>query len=423
MDAGAPMNYVVVARVAGGLSEACLRVGLDAAQARHPALRARVTEADGELRFVSEGVGPIPLSVQRGPETLWRSEVEANLVRRYPGQGPLLRAVLCEHEDEDAVTLLLGTHHVIGDGRSGECLLRDVLQAAGRALAGESPELQPLSDMQTMEDRWPAHTRGFGAWFRRRFFIARVVSQAIRLGRPLLPRVDRPVFAHSRETRLIPVLLGMATLARLEQRCRAEATSVHGALSAALVLAIMDDQQCVKPTTIGLGIPVNMRARLDPPVGDMHGYFVSVIPFNTRLDPAVPFWQFARAVKAHVAKSRKRYDDFAVAGIALSLARQFGMDTLPPREFVERWEEKMLGTGGLTNMGRLGLPTNYGALTLETCHFVFTPSALATFSSSANTFAGRLHWNFMWPDPSMTEQHANALVRQIMERLEHAIAS
>ena len=65
MDKSASMNYCLVARVRGGLARDTLRVALDAVQARHPALRARVEEHAGQLQFRSDGVGALPLVVEQ----------------------------------------------------------------------------------------------------------------------------------------------------------------------------------------------------------------------------------------------------------------------------------------------------------------------------------------------------------------------
>jgi hypothetical protein len=440
MDAGAPLNYCLVARVAGGLHEHLLRAALDAAQARHPPLRARVEESAGLLRFRSDDVGPIPLSVERGPESAWLTRVEDDLTQRHPAAGPLLRVILHQHDDNDAVTLLMSSHHVIGDGRSGVSLLRDVLTAAGRIAAGGPPGLSPLAATSPIEDLLPASARGLRGAFRNALFMARTSVAAARNGAPLPVRQEQETPAHSRRARIHPVVLDPRTTGRLMERCRSERTTVHGALSAAMILGILADHGAGAGAgygsgagsgaaaghaadTVGFGIPVDMRPLLEPSVDDALGFYVSMISYERRLSADAELWELARDIRDRVVAGRRRRDDVSVVAMSPRLGRWLGAERLPPREFVESWERHVRGTGGLTNMGRLDIPTAYGALSLETCHLAFTPSALGQFSAGVSSLDDQLFWDFTWPDPSMTRAHADALIGGIVETLRRAIGA
>lgn len=443
-DAGAPLNYSLVARISGGIDAETLRAALDAAQARHPMLRARVVESEGVWRFCSKGVGPIPMTVERGPESGWLPRVEDDLTQRHPTDGPLLRVILRQHEDDDAATLLMSSHHVIGDGRSGTCLLRDVLQAAGRIAAGEAPGLDPLPCAQPMDDVMPAARRGLRGLLHNALFMARTMFLATRNGTPVPVRMEQETPAHSRRARIHPVVLEARTLDTLQARCRSEGTTVHGALAAAMILGILKDHDAeassdegdgapgtsartradadLPSRTVGFGIPVDMRGRLDPPVGDGLGFYVSMISFEKRLRSDSPFWDLARDIRTCIVDGRRRGDDFSASTLSPKLGRWLGAGRLPPREFVEKWEKHIRGTGGLSNLGRLDIPTQYGALRLDSCHFAFTPSALGQFSACVAALDGRLFWDFTWPDPSMTRPHAEALIGGIVRTLKQAIA-
>ena len=107
------------------------------------------------------------------------------------------------------------------------------------------------------------------------------------------------------------------------------------------------------------------------------------------------------------------------------LPRMFGFlgaTRLTPRALVERLELAARATGGLTNLGRLDLRTTHGPLEIADCHFGASPSGLGQFLATATSLHGRIFWNFVWPDPVLTEEHATALVDGIVDRLKQAVA-
>jgi hypothetical protein len=46
---------------------------------------------------------------------------------------------------------------------------------------------------------------------------------------------------------------------------------------------------------------------------------------------------------------------------------------------------------------------------------------LGEFLATATSLHGRIFWNFIWPDPVFTPEHASTLVGSIVERLKQAI--
>jgi hypothetical protein len=58
---------------------------------------------------------------------------------------------------------------------------------------------------------------------------------------------------------------------------------------------------------------------------------------------------------------------------------------------------------------------------LEALHFAVSPSAFGEFLATATGLHGRIHWNFMWPDPSLDTAHAQALIQDCVARLHRAV--
>ena len=430
MDRGASMNYVVVSRVRGALDEPTLRGALDALQARHPPLRARVEERGGAHAFCSGDVGPIPLRMVEGTATSWVSAAEDELCEPFPDSGPLLRATfLLEPAEvspaERVGTVVLTSHHVVGDGMSAVYVMRDLLDAAGRLLEGRAPEAHVVTDTLPLEARLPAHARGVRGLAHLASFLGRSIAEVVRNPSPVRVRRAREVFAHSRRPRIEAVLIDAECAAKLAERCRAEGTTVHGALAAAMLLGILADLPEHKAqrggTTVSFGNPVNLRPRMEPPVGESLGFHVSMIPFNDRVRADEGLWELARRIRKTVAHGVERHDDFAVARMSPRMVRSFGGHELPARGFIERWETKVRSTSALTNLGRVDLPERFGPLAVESFQVANAPSALGDFMALATSFRGSIFWNFVWPEPAMEVDHARALVADIRARLERGL--
>jgi len=267
----------------------------------------------------------------------------------------------------------------------------------------------------------PPSARGLRGRLRRSRLLQRSHWEARRDGPPVRVRRERDVPAHARRTRLLPTVLEPDVLEALVSRCRSERTTVHSALSAAMLLGILGDQPGSGAAAVSFGTAVDIRDRLEPSPRDALGLYASVCAYNRRVARDAGLWHLARALRRDVAARLGRLEDLSLTGLSPLLARRLGGGVLPPHAFVEAWERHAHGTSGLTNLGRLELAGSYGPLQLEACHVVHTPSALGDFVASAASMRSRLHWNFGWPDPDMSAEHARRLVDDIRGRLLSAL--
>ena len=413
------MNFVTIAKVRGRLEEAVLVRALAAAQARHPLLAARVVAGEratfGDVWFesVDARARPIPLRFVAAPADDWVRIAEEELSLRFDtATGPLARATLLRDEGDDEASLLVTLHHAIGDGMSGVYLVRDVVAAAAAIAEGRDPGLVEAAREAGLDDRLEA--RAGDAW-RKAMFLSRALLASAR-GRPVKLRTDVDGTVLDRRPRVLAHELDEETTARLIARARAERTSVHGALSAAIVQGLLHDAGTTRPARVVFGSPVNVRKELVPPVADGVGFFVSLIGFDSVVDPRADFWELARAFKADLAVRTARGEASTALKVMPSVFSLLGGWRLPVREFAVAWEQKVPTSTGLTNLGRLEIEARHGGLTIERCHFVANTSALGDFGCMAASLGGRLSWNFVWPAPLLTEAHAVALVDDIVAR-------
>ena len=413
-DLGAPLNFTTNARITGPLTAEILRAALPAVRDRHVHLRARIErDQAGHPCFRHDDVPPLQLRV--APDGDWVKELDDELNLPFDAQGPLARFVLVPLGPAESYVLAT-IHHSVGDGMSGVFLMRDLTDACAQVLAGQTPKLADLAEAVSVDAGLPPAARGIRAWSHHARFILRELWMLLTTGKPLKVRRDQPRYAHSRRARVIPHQLDAALTERLSARARAEKTTVHGALSAAMLLGTLADAN-LPHAAVTFGTPVNLRAQLVPPVGEQVGFYVSMTLFRGRVTRDTPFWALARAVRSQVERTIARGDQLAVLDFLPRVMRLIGVARLAPRKLLERFEDAAPSTTGLTNLGRLTIQTVHGPLKIEDCHFAASPSALGDFLSTATSLNGRLFWNFVWPDPVLTAPHAQRLVAAIIERL------
>jgi hypothetical protein len=350
-------SFVMVAEVAGPLTEAALRTGLDALQGRHPLLRARIEMEDGAaLIFRTADVPPIPLRIVDGPRAAWVAEAERDQQNAFPTEtGPLARCTLIRH-GEDASTVLFAFHHCAGDGLSGVWVVRDLLQALG-----DSQRLTPLPLPDPRRNR-PARSIGWfgGVLHHHRLIFGRHLRFLFR-GYPRALPLDTAVPPAQRCTRIIARELPAARVTALVERAHQEQTTVHGALCAAQLLAVASEFPAHRPLPLAIGSAVNVRAMLAPAVGDDLGIFVAPLLTDHRIQEQTDFWDLARDVRRQVAAGIGRAEpllNYVVSGWGRSLLRGLVPLTETGARTLARFAELGgHGATGISNLGVLDIPT------------------------------------------------------------------
>ncbi|MCX4758392.1 amino acid adenylation domain-containing protein [Kitasatospora purpeofusca] len=151
-------NLPLALRIGGPLDPAVLAAALNDVVARHESLRTVIAEQDGEpyQRIVPAAEALVPFEHRTAPATDPAAEVAAfadlpfDLAADLPlralllpaGDGAQEREETQEGEQEHLLVLVL--HHIAGDGRSMEPLLRDLAAAYAARRDGTAPALRPL---------------------------------------------------------------------------------------------------------------------------------------------------------------------------------------------------------------------------------------------------------------------------------------
>lgn len=396
MGRAAVFNIVASARLTGLLAPEALRVALDAAQARHPLLRARIALREGGPAFVP-GAGPLPLRAEPlPPGDGWLRRMEDELHAPFPDEGPLLRATLLHGGPEHV--LLLAFHHCIGDGFAAWSLLGDLVRVA----SGQAGALPPLPLPPGLAQALPPFT-----------------PTAPPAPPPEVARLpldeDTPV--GSRRTRLLQRHLEPAEVDALAARARQEGTTVQGALAAAMLQAAARETGD-RPAVLGLNSPLNLRERLRPPLGPDFVLGAFAPPLFLRADPAEPLWGLAREVRAQLRVLAEGDAVFSVlAAVEQGCPREPGAAQAMPGRIAA---QTPVATG-VTNLGRVPPPPP-GPLRVRSfdcaASLELAPSSVVAYAA---TFEGRLALTFMHAEPVVGAARAGRIADGTVARLRAAL--
>ncbi len=409
---GASLNFTTIARVRGDLTVEMLRRGLDAAQARHPYFRVAIDGSNQVQPWFVEGSGaPIPLETSSDE---WCEVVQREVHRTIADDGPLARVVWVPFEGGGRVLLTL--HHCISDGKSGVFAMRDILAGA----QGET--LVPLHDIQPVDDRLAKNGRG---WAGRRGVLGFVAGEFWKdavSGKAMPPRYDSTPRCTERTTMVLPREFEPEFVSRLAKRARAEKTSVHGALLAAIAIGVVRDRE-QDSAVVSVGSPVDMRETLEPPVGEDVGFYISVLPYRRKLTGRESVWDIAREIKAQLIAGKAAKREHILANAMPFVEKVIRGKRRTPTDFVHTWEKVVQSTAGLTNLGRLSIRTDYGSFQAEAVHFMVSPSALGAYVCTATSTNGRMNWNFQYSTPTFTREHAESLTDATVALVREALDS
>jgi len=298
MEPGSPLyNIPAAVRLSGKLNVAALRRSINEVIRRHEILRTSFPSDNGQaVQHISpELVQPLAIADLREKARTDR-EIEAlaiaNEQARLPfnlSQGPLLRIMLVQL-DEDEHVALLTMHHIISDGWSIGILVRELAELYAAYSIGK-PSPLPELDVQYGD---------FAAW-QREWLQGEILEEQLAYWRQQLgdnpPSLDLPTdharpalqtFNGGRERLSIEARLGDS----LRELSRREGATMFMVLLAAFKVLLY---RYSGQTDLAVGTPVAGRNRLE--IEPLIGFFVNTLVLRTRLQPQASFRQLLAAVK------------------------------------------------------------------------------------------------------------------------------
>jgi hypothetical protein len=382
-------------KLEGRLEEDAMRAALAALQRRHPLLRCHVAQPGA----FEPGAEPIELELlPRRDADHWQEVTEHQVHRPLPlGPLPQVRVTWLRDTDGARSELVIASNHALLDGASAATLLRELLAHAGALTLGDAPPALPPQPPQPPIEQvlrpppvqWPSWQP------------------------PACLRPEAAASPGARRSRLRYGELDADTTGALAVRARERGTSVHGAICAAMLLAIRQTESARRLT---LSTNVSLRPETSPRIGDEHmGSYVSALITNHQIGAATAFWPLACEVKAelarrhaageHILRWRGRLGRLGRSALALA-----------PHIANGRWQAL-----NVTNPGKLDLPTTYGSVKLL-AYYGFAGQALvgADVQLCVMTLAGTLGYSLQYVEPLMSSATAARVELRFRDALTRA---
>jgi len=425
IDKQCRINFVMHAKIAGFISETVMRHALNDLQKRHPLLRVKIKRRGwADVWFRTNDVPPIPFRIINDEEEWLKYAEEEINTSFHTEKGPLVRCVVIKHS-HDKSTILITFHHSIGDGLSGAFLMRDLLQTASSVQQGKTKVLPALPPRKEMNDYFPKFAKGWRGRLLYLNFSMRVIRSFFRFGLPAMPKIDNKAPLNKRKAHIISHHIDDDVVRKIVERARTEGTTVHGALASALLFSVARDHYGKKRLSFIVGSPVNLRNRLEPPIADDIGFFVTMGGSINQWETSSDFWQVAREIKFSLSECVEKGEPFVFTyqHKDLSLINyMFGSGKLGSK--VYSYVADMLSQGlGFTNIGNLAIDSNQNSFFIENIGFAASGSAMCPFIIFASTIDNRMTWNFIGMNPLFTREHIQKIGDDAMNVLHTAISS
>jgi hypothetical protein len=408
------LNFIVFAELEGSLPHDKLRSALAAVQEENPLLRAKIVVEDGRSWFKPVAAKEAPLLPELRPLRNWRGVIERELQRHFATDDAPLARFLCFEGGGGKSVAAMVFHHAIGDGRSGASVFFDVL---ARATHAASPPKRKKANASA-QDLDPIAHQGqvLSAFQKARFWLSKgkdalhVVEQ--------LPGYDmRP--RPTRKIRILPLAMAAGDAARLQSEARKQGTTVHGALGAALLLAINDQFGAKAPRGLALNSLVDLRGVLKGELTERDlGLYIATLATVHELPGKPEFWALAREVRERLKAIIDAGDANLINGV-YSANPLFATDDLAAK-MVQRIVTLAPPSSMLTNIGKVGEPDLGGKLRIASLGFAVSPPAQHPVCVTASSYAGRLQLHLLYDEIKLPKSQAREIAASLMKYLGRA---
>ncbi|WP_410870349.1 phthiocerol/phthiodiolone dimycocerosyl transferase family protein [Nocardia sp. A7] len=387
VDQLSPANCVVRLRVRGSIGAYRLEDATDALLAEFPLLR--TTVVDGPC-FAPSADPHLPVlhRIVEGPDE-WRTIFDEQLgepIDLATSPGRLIDLAWRPGTSDEHHDLILVLSHVLLDGRSMAALAWRILAYAfgSPVPVAARPPIPAADDLIPPAYTGPLHC-----------LRTNITGQLTAMARRPAGLPGTPPPLPIRRTRTVIRTVEGAALTELRTRCHQYGVTVNAALAAALADALGE----LAPRTsgvAGIGIPVDIRSRLQPPAADDEpGMFTAVVPTFVPYGPIHSLWDAARVAKSQLNQRLSKKNDLtALAAIRYGCPRtlESGRRTI---EFIDRrapWNVT------LSNLGRLSPPETPEPLHITALTIAGTNSCASALTVAVATLDTTMSITFCYVD-------------------------
>lgn len=413
LDRVSSMYFVIFAERATRLDFEVLQQKVADVQRMEPLLRARcVQTSDSQWYFEELADSPIPCERVTLESSDWLRFFEEELREPFHAEaGPLMRCHYLESRRSEDSCVALTFHHSIGDGRSCIALLRDLLDRVARNAPYRIEDAR--SCLPPMHTLFPEQFR-FAE--KQAELKALRKTQMFELSRTW-PLTDLPWFRRQRST-VDPCVrrfsIGKETLHRLRATCKTHGVTLHGALSAAQLMAEYRLLECEDPANLLLGCAVDMRPHLVPETPTLPiGLYSSTVVQMHAVSADGNFWELARSIIERIKLQIARGDAHAYMFTRemQSALRATDTDCMAFDRLLESMPE---GTG-LSNIG--AIPTIESDPSIRRIGAVITSCPHQTFCCVASTYQDELQVITTYSRSCVDESTAQRFLHYFQDQL------
>ncbi|WP_373865321.1 phthiocerol/phthiodiolone dimycocerosyl transferase family protein [Nocardia shimofusensis] len=398
IDQLSPANCVARVRVRGPIGAYRLEEAADALVAEFPLLRTTVVDGPDFAPSADPHL-PVLHRIVTDPDQ-WRTIFDEQLAEPIDlatAPGRLIdlawRPGACdEHHD-----LILVLSHVLLDGRSLVSLLWRILAyTAGSPIrTATRPPIPAPDDLIP-----PAHTRLL------RCLRTNITGQLTAMARRATNLPGTPPPLPIRRTRSVIRTIEGEALTALGTRCHQHDVTINAAMSAALAHAL-GELAPRRSGVAGIGVPVDVRSRLDPPPADDEpGMFTAVVPTFVPYGPTHSLWDVARAAKTQLAQRLARNNDLtALAAIRYGCPRSLESG----RRAIELIDRRAPWNVTLSNLGKLTPPTAVKPLDVTALTVAGTNSCASALTVAVATLGTTMSITFCYVDTMLARTTIESL--------------
>jgi hypothetical protein len=338
LDQNRPTHFAMVAEIDRRFATDAWHAAFQALQHRHPLLSTCIAiDAQQHSGFYRVTDATVPLRVLEQDPTAWQAEAAREIATRFVGSAaPLLRATLLQGERSS--TLILVAHHSVIDGLGSASLIDELL----RILSGE--RLAPLPLVPSLET-----------------VLDTDLSHAAVLPPPSPAPAPKPFRPDAAQAPHVDALALSADITRrLVVRARAEQTTVHGAIAAAVHEAGRRLSSAWTERALRTVTPIDVRGLSDDARVAAGVYITQTITIDDH-PRGTDLWTAARKIKQDLAPSQAR------ASVAAELkALDAVMSTRPSVEHAAGFLSAVLAFDVMvSNLGNQPIASAYEGVSLN----------------------------------------------------------
>ena len=406
LSIGQPYNLVVVLSIKGTLLKDELRVALNKAQEKHPLLKVRIErKEDSSYWFTSKNVGEIPIEItefENNSKTtkLFLKHLE-NPFDMNDLSKPLFRVTLLNSPERN--DLILCAQHSITDGLSMVFLTRDLVDF----LNNPAIEVTPIDSPMNKEDIFPTKIRKKipNSTYRTKillFFLR--IYYFLRYGKK---KEDLHYATDYKEDdlRLISWNLSKNETDQFIQLCKIKQVSVHTAVCTAFL-----------PDISIINNPVNLRGRLNYPIGEAFGLYASGAVVKMKYKEKNDFWTNAKKYQKKLRLSLRDKKVYRIHKMVHTRVPIKVLKDLAPLFLEIASHQEAFAITNLGSLDRIGIVFDSKKFSIESFYGAIS-FAIGAITVLVYTMRGKIYFNFHYLESRNDAQSMKNMAQNAKNRI------